>query len=183
MKELTGKIEGLNIDYATGKINLTFAVNERHGAKSCYEEFKDAEKLSIKVAKYRKKRSLDSNGYFWKLLDQLSEKINVPKTEIYRSYIKEIGGVSETVCVINEAVEKLCNGWSHNGLGWQTDTTPSKLKGCTNVVLYYGSSMYNTEQMSRLISMVVEDCKAQGIETKTPEELAHMLLLWEAGEK
>lgn len=71
----------------------------------------------------------------------------------------------------------------NNGLGWQTDTIPSKLEGCTNVVLYYGSSTYDTEQMSRLIDIVVQDCKALGIETKTPDEIANMLSLWEAAEK
>lgn len=129
----------------------------------------------------RKKRSNDANAYFFVLADKLAEQLNIPKTEIYRNYVKEIGGVSEIVCVKNEAVEKLCKGWEHNGLGWQTDTMPSKIDGCTNVVLYYGSSTYNTEQMSRLINLIVEDCKIQGIETRTPDEISNMLSLWENG--
>lgn len=79
---------------------------------------------------------------------------------------------------LHNAVEKLCNGWEHNGLGWQTDTFPSKIDGCTNVMLYYGSSTYDTEQMSRLITSVVDECKEQGIETRTPEEIANLLSLW-----
>ena len=138
---------------------------------------------NYEIEQKRKKRSLDANAYFFVLADKLAEKLNIPKEEIYRSCIKEIGGVSEIVCVKNEAVEKLCEGWRHNGLGWQTDTIPSKLEGCTNVVLYYGSSTYDTEQMSRLIDIVVQDCKALGIETKTPDEIANMLSLWEAADR
>lgn len=138
-------------------------------------DFKPGE---YEIKKTRKKRSLDANAYFFVLADKLSEVLNIPKEEIYRNYIKEIGGVSEMVCVKTEAVKKLCEGWQHNGLGWQTDTMPSKLKGCTNVILYYGSSTYDTAQMSRLIDRIVEDCKTQGIETKTPEEIANMLSLW-----
>ena len=134
---------------------------------------------NYEIVRKRKKRSNDANAYFFVLADKLAESLNIPKTEIYRNYIKEIGGVSEVVCVKNDAVEKLCEGWHHNGLGWQTDTFPSKINGCTNVVLYYGSSTYNTEQMSRLINLIVEDCKVQGIETKTPDEIANMLSLWE----
>ena len=134
---------------------------------------------NYEIERKRKKRSNDANAYFFVLADKLAERLNIPKTEIYRNYIKEIGGVSEIVCVKNEAVDKLCKGWEHNGLGWQTDTIPSKINGCTNVVLYYGSSTYNTEQMSRLINMIVEDCKVQGIETRTPDEIANMLSLWE----
>ena len=135
---------------------------------------------NYEIERKRKKRSTDANAYFFTLADKLAERLNIPKTEIYRNYIKEIGGVSEVVCVRSDAVEKLCEGWRHNGLGWQTDTVPSKIDGCTNVILYYGSSTYNTEQMSRLIDLVVEDCKVQGIETRTPDEIADMLSLWES---
>jgi hypothetical protein len=48
---------------------------------------------------------------------------------------------------------------------------PSKINGCTNVILYYGSSTYNTAQMSLLIDHLVQDAKALGIETMTPQEL------------
>ena len=54
----------------------------------------------------------------------------------------------------------------------------SKLPGCTNVILYYGSSSYDTEQMSSLIDLLVDDCKAQGIETATPDELARYKEEW-----
>ena len=95
---------------------------------------------NYEIERKRKKRSTDANAYFFTLADKLAERLNIPKTEIYRNYVKEIGGVSETVCVKTEAVQKLCEGWKHNGLGWQTDTVPSKIEGCTNVILYYGSS-------------------------------------------
>ena len=44
--------------------------------------------------------------------------------------------------------------------------------------IYRGSHTYNTEEMARLINGTVEECKAQGIETATPDELAHMEQLW-----
>lgn len=135
---------------------------------------------NYEIKRQRKKRSNDANAYFFVLADKLSEKLNIPTTEIYRNYIREIGGVSEVVCVKDKAVEKLCKGWSHKGIGWQTETMPSKIKGCTNVILYYGSSTYDTAQMSRLIDMVVQDCKTLDIEVRTPDEIANMLSLWES---
>ena len=38
-------------------------------------------------------------------------------------------------------------------------------------MLYYGSSTFDTKQMSRLIDNIVQDCKAVGIETLTPQQL------------
>ena len=175
---LTGKITDLGFDI-TGKAKITLTVNENKSAMQAYDELKGADKLDIKVSKHREKRSLDANAYCFVLIDKLAAKMSLTKEEIYRRAIKEIGGVSETVCVKNEAVTKLCEGWQKNGLGWQTDTFPSKLDGCTNVILYFGSSTYDTAQMSRLIDNIIEDCKALEIETKTPDEIANMLSLWE----
>lgn len=180
---MTGKIIGAAINFANNKPTITFEINERGDFESMVDDLKDKEKLSIEVKPYREKRSLDANAYFFSLVDKLSKKLNIPKTEIYRNAIKEIGGVSETVCVRESAVERLCDGWRKNGLGWQTDTFPSKIEGCTNVILYYGSSTYDKEQMSRLIDNIVQDCQAVGIDTRTPEELANLISLWGSNEK
>lgn len=134
----------------------------------------------VTIDKLKRKRSLDANAYFWVLVDKLATAQGLPSTtEIYRRYIKEIGGNREFVCVREDAADKLCAGWEHNGLGWQTDRFPSKVSGCVNVILYYGSSTYDTAQMSRLIDLAVQDCKALDIETATPMELALLLDKWE----
>lgn len=133
------------------------------------------------VDKVRNKRSLDANAYFWVLADKLATQQGLPgTTEIYRNYIKEIGGNREIVCVKKEAADKLCAGWERGGLGWLTERFPSKVKGCVNVILYYGSSKYDTAQMSRLIDLAVQDCKSLGIETATPRELSLLLDRWGA---
>lgn len=144
---------------------------------------KDKKEYVIEIKEYREKRSLDANAYCWTLIDKLTEKTGIPKIEIYRDAIKNIGGNSETVCVVNEAVDKLINGWQHNGIGWVTDTYDSKIKGCTNVILYYGSSMYDTKQMARLIDNIIQECKQQDIETLPPHKIEGMLKDYEKQEK
>ena len=174
--KVTGRIVGANIDFRTNKPQLTIEVNEMNDFKQLVDELKDKPKLSIEVKPYRARRSLDANAYFFVLADKVAEKLNTTKVDVYRNCIKEIGGVSETVCVKDEAVKKLCEAWEEKGIGWQTDTFPSKLQGCTNVIMYYGSSTYDTAQMSRLIENIIQDCK--DLETATPEEIANMLSLW-----
>jgi hypothetical protein len=178
---LSGKMQNLSIDYKTGKAILTLEINEKRGATSCFEEFIKEEKIVVKIGKYRAKRSLDANAYCWKLIGELAERLNLTTTEIYRAAIRELGGNREIVCVKEEAVEKLCEAWTGKGIGWQTDTFDSKIKGCRNVILYYGSSTYDTQQMSQLISYIVDECQAQGIDTRTPAEIAELVSLW--GEK
>ena len=178
--ELSGAIANLQTDFKSCNMILSLAVNEKANVMQLFEDFKDTEKLQIKITKYREKRSLDANAYFWTLVDKLAVKLNKTKTEVYRDAIRDIGGNSETVCVKNNAVKKLCSVWQNNGLGFQTETFTSKIEGCTNIILYFGSSTFDTSQMSRLISNIVQDCEAVGIETKTPDQIAEMMSLWES---
>lgn len=125
-----------------------------------------------------KGRSLDANAYCWVLLDRLAAHYGISKQEVYRQEIRNIGGVSEVLCLQEKAADAFCKGWERNGLGWMADKGVSKLKGCVNVTVWYGSSTYDTEQMSRLIDAIVEDCKAVGIETMTPAELDALVSRW-----
>ncbi len=178
MHDLTGKISGVSFSYTTGKPQITFELNERQTALNMVDALKDAEKLSLKIDRFREKRSLDANAYCWTLIGKIAEKTNVPKEDVYRAAIKEIGGNYDVVCVQDVAVEQLRKGWQKNGIGWQTDTLPSKISGCTNVVLYYGSSTYDVAQMQRLTSIIKQDCDALGIETKSQAEIDSLLKSW-----
>lgn len=169
------RITDVTRDYKTGQARITLSTDKNIFKQ--IDELADKD-LNCKLVRYHKQRSLDANAYCWVLLDKLSAKLNVPKEELYRNYIRYIGDNSTTICVQNKAVDELCEKWSYNGLGWQTDTFDSKVDGCTNVILYYGSSTYNTEQMNRLIDLIVQDCCALEIETKTPDELAELIARW-----
>lgn len=51
---------------------------------------------------------------------------------------------------------------------------------CVSVCAYYGSSTYDTAQMSRLIDLVVQECRQQDIETLTERELSLLKEGWRA---
>ena len=131
----------------------------------------------VEIKEHKNYRSLDANAYLWVLLTKLQDKLSIPKEELYKNYIQKIGS-SEILPVKNEAVDKFREAWQRNGLGWITETTKSKLDGFTNVIAYYGSSSYNTAEMSRLINEVVDDCKEQNIETKSDNEINNLLKQW-----
>lgn len=178
MYELTGKIKELERDVATRRVTLSLSINEEQTAEQMFDELRGAEKLSINICKHRKKRSLNANSYCWKLIGDLSEKLKIPKEEIYRKYIREMG-VYRRVEIDEKAVDTLIHVWGLNGIGWIAEKVDfAEMKGFVSVFLYYGSSSYNTKQMSRLIDAIVTDCKEQGIETKTPQEIARLIDLW-----
>ena len=135
-------------------------------------------KYVAEIKEFRKKRSLDSNNYFWQLCDQIANKLGRTKEDIYIDYIKAVG-VFKDFHLTREDAPTLRTAWSMLGTGWPTEEVDYQQDGDGVVVrAYYGSSRYNAKQMSRIIDMAVQDAKSLGIETLTPDELARMNIEW-----
>lgn len=135
----------------------------------------------LELKKYWKKRSNDANSYMWVLCDEIAKKVggNVTKEEIYRKAVREVG-VFEVVPLKKEALPRFISTWRKNGVGWLCESLgKSKLPGYVNLVCYYGSSTYDSKEMSRLIDYIVEEAKNLGIETMTPAELDALKKSWE----
>ena len=172
---MTGKLKEMSVN-SDGTQNITVTVQADF--REMFDELYPYD-IDIEIKKHSKRRSMDSNNLAWLLIDKIAEHEHKPKSEVYQEAIKEIGGVSDVVCVKNEAVEALRKGWSHKGLGWQTLCEPSKLPGCTNVTVYYGSSIYNTRQMSELINNLVLLCNDLGIPTMSQADIDKSLAYWQ----
>ncbi len=164
-----------------GSTEVSFIVDkmtgrEKNELRTALEEAGD--ELTVRVSRYRRKRSLDSNAYFWQLCGELAERLNKTKLEVYREYIKDYG-IYRAIEISEKAVETMIYVWQSKGSGWIAEKLDTgQHKGFILINFYYGSSCYNTKQMSRLIDAVVSDCKEQGIETLPPQELEEMKRAW-----
>lgn len=171
---MLGKLKDLTMN-RDGSQNLTITIQS--DVRELFDELLDKD-IDVEIKKHSKRRSMDANNLAWALIDKLAAKMSKKKSEVYRDAIRDIGGVSDIVCIRDFAVEKLINGWTHKGMGWQAETEPSKLPGCTNVTLYYGSSVFSTQQMSALIDSLIQDCNALGIPTMTQAEIDRSIAVW-----
>lgn len=139
--------------------------------------------LKITIKRYREQRSLNANAYAWVLLDKIAQETNTTKEEVYRDTIKRVG-VFEILPIRDIAVKTFIERWESKGLGWVCEILgESKIKDYTNVIAYYGSSTYDSKEMSRFIDDIVETAKELGIQTETPEQIAEMKSLWREYEK
>lgn len=151
-----------------GQIEITF--NAPKSALRAFDGLED-KPLTVTVKEFRQKRSLSQNSYLWLLLDRLAEKLNRSKEDIYKIYVRDYGAF-EILPIRNDAVEDFKKKWGKNGLGWFTeDLGESKLNGYTKLIAYYGSSTYNSKEMTRLIIAVIQDCEEQGIQTMPLSEI------------
>jgi len=128
-----------------------------------------------KIEPYRKKRSLDANGYLWVVLRQMAEKLKTTDKEIYREMIRRVGQVT-ILPVKDEAIEAFVRRWELNGEGWQVDVIGAckNTEGYSNLRCYYGSSVYDTKEFSVLLDEVITEAKELGIDTATPDEIERM---------
>ena len=138
----------------------------------------------IEIKEHRNRRSLDANAYCWVLLDkisvELSKENHISPEDVYRQLIPHVGGNSKILPIKNDAVESWERIWSENRTGWICEDMGEcrTLEGYRNIRCYYGSSVYDTKQMSRLIDLVVQEAKQLGIETMTPAELDRIKEEW-----
>ena len=172
MYELSGKIQGVSVDYQTGKALLTLAVEQKQSAINCYDELHLEERLSFKIDKYRKKRSLNANAYCWKLMTEIANRTRASKEEVYLEMLKRYGQrevisvlahipISEYVKYSEEIGEGVVNG-----------------KLFKHYYVYKGSSEFDTREMHIFIDGVISEAKELGISTETPDQIARMKDLW-----
>lgn len=134
-------------------------------------------RVSVRLEAIKQKRSLNANAYAWVLIDRIAAALGIDKVEVYRDAIRDIGGNSDVVMVANDAVDKLRAVWEARGLGWSVEVT-DRADTVSTVLLHYGSSTYDTRQMTLLIDHLVQDAKELGIETLPPDRLAGMIERW-----
>lgn len=169
--EVTGKIQ--NVAYGMdGKIIMSLTVNEKMAVQNEYQNLMQKDKLAITIAPYRQRRSMDANAYMWQLCQKLAEKLGNTKDEVYKKAVRDVGQF-EIIPIRNDAADRWIEIWNGKGLGWFAEVLDdSKLQGYKKIITYYGSSVYDSREMSVLIDCIVRDCEDQGIETLPPHELA-----------
>ena len=167
---------GLDINSRKAKISLVLDTNEL----DIVEQLKNENKLNIEMKKYRQKRSLDANSYCWVLCDKIAKSMQggISKEDVYKDAISYVG-TFEPMIIEEKAFEKFKDIWQRQGLGYLVKEISRKDK-CIKVLAYYGSSSYDSKEMSKLIEFIVEQAKGLNIETKTPEEINSLLQRWDS---
>ena len=133
----------------------------------------------LSVKEFRKKRSLDANAYAWVLIHALAKEMRIDPLEVYQQAVLTVGDNYTPMCVRQQDMDRFVRSWESRGDGWQcVDRGQSSVEGCRTVFAYYGSSVFDTRQMSRLIDSLIQDCKALDIETMTPDKLTLLVEEW-----
>lgn len=178
--QTTGIILKTDTDINTRKLKISLLVDASN--KDIVEQLKSENKLTIELKKWRQKRSLDANSYCWILCDKIAKELCkdgtiVTKEDVYKDAILQIGSF-EPFIVQEKTYMNFKRIWEKQGLGFLVQEVSKKDK-CIKVNCYYGSSTYNTKEMSLLIEDLIELAKTLNVETKSQSEIDSLLKEWD----
>lgn len=171
----------LNAQLEAGKLIIDIPPEYRGSAMRFVRTKKD-KPYDLTIKEHRNKRSNDANAKLWSLINEMSVLLRLPPEEIYQGYIPDVGGNFKIVPVKPEDIPDWEKDWCRGHIGRMVDDMgpcrAEDLKGYHNLKLYKGSSEYDTTQFSRLLELVMQDCRQLGIETLSEREKSLLLEEW-----
>ncbi len=181
--EFKGKISAMFRDMVTRNWNITISTDQ--DISEALQTFSGKE-LDVKLKQHREKRSLDANAYYWCLLTKLAKVYGWTNAEAHNRMLREYGQYEgaegqQIIALLpdTDQTEKEVLNKTEYHLALTSNVTVVKGQTKRVYLLLRGSSTYNTEEMARLISGLIEDCRDSGIpdsEIMTPFEKQR---LWE----
>lgn len=188
--EFKGKISSAFRDIVTGKWNLTFSTDQNVAEAAQIFSGRD---IDVKLKRHKEKRSLDANAYYWCLLTKLARIHGWSNAEAHNRMLRDYGQYEQVEGQLiavplpdtDQTEREVLNKMEYH-LALSPKVTIMKGKTKRVYLLLRGSSTYNTEEMARLISGLIEECRYSGIpdsEIMTPFEKRKLYEQYGIGEK
>lgn len=132
--------------------------------------------IDIDIKEHKEKRSLNANAYFHKLVDELRQKLKISfaacKNHLITSY-GQIEYLDDVPAIIKTNIEPE-RMREIETLHCMPIAVKEVEEGAYWYRLYRSTHTYDSREMAMLIDGTIEECKAQGIETMTPNELERL---------
>lgn len=168
------RLHDVSIDYKSRKVAVTFLLD--NATPKDIEKLQDKD-LLLEVKKYSPKKTNDQNAYMWALLQAIADhlKDGSNRWDHYMRCIRDYGvfayyPAEEKDIPTLQSVFRLVLD-----RGEVEIETPSGKKVLVHQMqCFKGTSCYTKDELSDFIDKIVAECKDAGIDTATPDELAHM---------
>lgn len=167
---LKGKVNDV-VKNSRGDIIVSFAV-DNYSIRDITDNFNEQETYSIKIEKWKDKRTLDQNSLLWKLISEIDKTINgiaTPDSEmsIYISALLK-AGAKYTTMVVDKRAELMLRE-KFRAVQFLHNFAKDDSYGVYRV--YYGSSKMTKEEFALLIDSIKQIAYECGVEMKYWEEV------------
>ena len=123
---------------------------------------------TFEIKEFKQHRTLTQNSYLWKLVNEIANKVNKTKEEVYLQMLKDYGQ-SEIVSMLSSINPKgYFKYYEEIGTGIVNG------KEFTHYKIYKGSSEYSSIEMKNLLDGVIVECENLEIPTLTYNQIEKM---------
>lgn len=161
----TAKLIGFGKDFRSGRFRITIEPTECIDCDALTAL--DETVIDAELTRHRERRSLSANALLWHCIGQIAQALNADKWDIYLLMLRRYGKFTY-ICVKPSAVEAIKRQWRESETVGEVNINGSK---AVQMLCYYGSSTYDTKEMSTLIDGVVSELKEMGLEPPMPGEI------------
>jgi len=117
----------------------------------------------VSIEPKKKKRSLDQNRYFWKLVGEIAKKENGDLSDVdtlYTNLLQMAGAKYESLIIKHEALERFKSLVRHVKIIKQQVINHELYD---TVWAFYGSSQFDTSEMAQLIDTTLKYAEEAGV--------------------
>lgn len=135
----------------------------------------DGKTLDIELKEHKEHRSKDANALLWSCIGQIAKAVKQDPWGVYLALLKRYGKFTYIVAK-PEAVEAIKKQWRETEVIGDIDIHGAK---GIQLLCYYGSSTYNTAEMSALIDGTISELEEMGLQRPPSAGVRRALEEWE----
>lgn len=132
--------------------------------KECINWLLENQSEIFEVNVFKEKRSKEQNAKYYKLLNKLSKKLKIGVEELHFNMLKNYSTRFEMLVPINTDIR---------GIEYYEKKSKIVKNGKEYIVyqVYTPSHELKTDEFAILLDGLIEECKNQGIDTRSPDEI------------
>lgn len=174
-----GKITDIKMP-TENSVSLTVTTDNTSILEEIQKYQQNQKDMAVEIKRLYNRRTNDANAYFHFLVNKLARHFNISDTEMKIKMNLQYGTIARdnnNVCVGVKIPANVDIKEYYEYAKWFGECVEGGIK--FNKYLFYKQThTLNTKEMADLIEGVVQECRDNGIPTKTDEEVKDMINNW-----
>jgi len=171
--EFKGRLVSTSRNLSTGKYNITFELDE--GNIKDVDKISGNKQLLVQAKQSYNKRSLDANGYAWHLMQKIAEETKQSKWDVYLVCIQRYSRAFTHLIIKPQALDRVKEMF-RVCIDLGEVTVNGKI--AHQYQCYFGSSTFNTKEMSVFIDGIISECRDLEIPIIPDSEVERLKKEW-----
>lgn len=167
--ELLYKSTNLVIPFEKGEYRAVQRVLDELGTVDPSKEYE------VSIRPVKQGRSVEANSLLWKCIGMIATALKADKWDIYLKMLKRYGKFTY-IAVREEAVEAVKKQWRECEVVGEVTVNGQK---AVQMLCYYGSSTYNTQEFSHLLDGIMSEMDEMGLKLPPREDVQEALERYE----